>query len=172
MNFHAFFRLCVSVPLWFKCRIQSNWVPPVSWICPLFLSLAVAGPLCAATLTWEPGDGFRSATLAVGIQGKTGFQKLDASQLGIFFTNQISQTRSILNRNLLNGSGVAAGDVNGDGWCDLYFCGVDSDNVLYRNLGNWKFEDITQVAGVACPARIRPAPSLPMWMETAIWIYS
>jgi hypothetical protein len=41
--------------------------------------------------------------------------------------------------------------VDGDGLCDLYFWGLDSDNVLYRNLGNWKFEDITQAAGVACP---------------------
>jgi hypothetical protein len=105
----------------------------------------------AATLKWENGDGFRRAKLSVPTRGEAGFQKLDARALGILFTNQISQTRSILNRNLLNGSGLAAGDVDGDGWCDLYFCGLDSDNVLFRNLGNWKFEDITQAAGVACP---------------------
>ena len=58
-------------------------------------------------------------------------------------------TRSILNRNLLNGSGVAAGDVDGDGWCDLFFCAIDSENVLYRNLGNWNFQDVTREAGLA-----------------------
>ncbi len=47
-------------------------------------------------------------------------------------------------------SGVAAGDVDGDGLCDLYFCCEDGPNVLYRNLGNWRFEDITAAAGVAC----------------------
>src|SRR5260370_30303102 len=52
---------------------------------------------------------------------------------------------------LLNGSGVAAGDVDGDGLCDLYFCGLDGPNVLYRNLGNWKFQDVTAAAGLACP---------------------
>ena len=46
---------------------------------------------------------------------------------------------------------MAAGDVDGDGWVDLYFCGLDGPNKLYRNLGNWQFEDITSLAGVACP---------------------
>src|SRR5204863_7934688 len=45
---------------------------------------------------------------------------------------------------------VAAGDVDGDGLVDLYFCGLDNNNVLYRNRGNWKFEDVTASAGVAC----------------------
>jgi enediyne biosynthesis protein E4 len=45
---------------------------------------------------------------------------------------------------------VALGDVDGDGWCDVYLCGLDNPNALYRNLGGWKFEDITQAAGVAC----------------------
>src|SRR5213078_3935216 len=49
------------------------------------------------------------------------------------------------------GSGVALGDVDGDGWCDIYFARLDGPNVLYRNLGNWKFEDITAAAGVGCP---------------------
>jgi len=44
---------------------------------------------------------------------------------------------------------VAAGDVDGDGWCDLYFCGWRS-NALYRNLGNGKFEDVHGARGVAC----------------------
>src|SRR5207244_13290119 len=51
----------------------------------------------------------------------------------------------------LNGAGVAAGDVDGDVWCDLYFTRLDGNNALYRNLGDWKFEEITDSAGVACP---------------------
>src|SRR5690242_19113959 len=69
----------------------------------------------SAPFVWEPGNGFRSAKLNVPTSGKTGFQKLDAPQLGILFTNHVSKTRSILNRNLLNGSGVAVGDIDGDG---------------------------------------------------------
>jgi enediyne biosynthesis protein E4 len=104
----------------------------------------------AAPLEWEKGDGFRRARLPVPVEGKTGFEKLEATQLGVRFTNTVSRSRAVLNRNLLNGSGVALGDFDGDGWCDIYFCGIDSDNVLYRNLGNWTFEDVTEAAGVAC----------------------
>lgn len=57
------------------------------------------------------------------------------------------------------GSGVAVLDVDGDGRQDLYFVDqgpVPADdeppgpgnNKLYRNLGNWRFEDVTGRAGV------------------------
>jgi len=107
-------------------------------------------PMSGGELEWEVGTGFRRAKLETPRQAGTGFQRLEANRLGITFTNRISNHRSILNSILLNGSGVAAGDVDSDGLCDLYFCGLDSDNVLYRNLGDWKFEDVTSVAGVAC----------------------
>lgn len=51
----------------------------------------------------------------------------------------------------MNGSGVAAGDIDGDGRSDLYFCAIEGTNRLYRNLGGWRFEDITDTAGVGCP---------------------
>ena len=28
---------------------------------------------------------------------------------------------------------MAAGDYDGDGWCDLFFCGLDSENKLWAN---------------------------------------
>ncbi len=100
---------------------------------------------------WENGVGSRSLALTVPTDGRTGFQRVPGSSSGIRFTNVLAETRSVANRNLLSGSGVAAGDVDGDGLCDLYFCALDGDNVLYRNLGNWKFEDATARAGIACP---------------------
>ncbi|HYV34060.1 MAG TPA: FG-GAP-like repeat-containing protein, partial [Gemmataceae bacterium] len=39
-----------------------------------------------------------------------------------------------------NGSGVAIGDVDGDGWQDIYLCNLQGLNRLYRNLGEWRFE--------------------------------
>lgn len=81
---------------------------------------------------------------------RAGFTRLPAGQTGVAFTNVLSDERSIANRNLLSGSGVAAGDVDADGKADLYFCGLDSNNKLFRNLGGWRFEDITDQAGVAC----------------------
>src|ERR1041384_5838515 len=99
---------------------------------------------------WQAGAGFRSKALDVPTQGKTGFTLLDSSVTGIDFTSVLAVPRQLRNHVLFNGSGVAAGDVDGDGWCDLYFCGLDGPNVLYRNLGGWKFEDVTEAAGVAC----------------------
>ncbi len=81
----------------------------------------------------------------------SGFTRLSPSVTGLNFTNQIADIRAITNRNLLSGSGVALGDVDGDGRCDVYFCGLDNDNRLFRNLGDWKFQDITSAAGVSCP---------------------
>lgn len=104
-----------------------------------------------AALVWKQGPGYRSAPLVVPVTGNSGFAKLSASETGVTFTNLLAQSRYTTNQIYLNGSGVAAGDIDGDGWCDLYFCGLDGPNVLYRNVGNWRFEDITEAAGVACP---------------------
>ncbi len=48
------------------------------------------------------------------------------------------------------GGGVAAGDIDNDGWTDLYFPpgGPDHPAHLYRNLGDWRFQDITVAAGL------------------------
>jgi len=93
----------------------------------------------------------RRRLLRVGLCLAAVFTLLPASVTGINFTNTLSHARQLRNHVLLNGSGVAAGDIDGDGWCDLYFCGLDGPNVLYRNLGNGKFQDITAEAGVSCP---------------------
>jgi len=99
---------------------------------------------------WQMGKGCRWSELPVPQLGKTGFKPLSAAETGILFTNALADDHSLTNRNLLSGSGVAAGDVDGDGLVDLYFCGLDGPNALYRNLGHWKFEEITASAGVAC----------------------
>ncbi|HTG45506.1 MAG TPA: VCBS repeat-containing protein, partial [Verrucomicrobiae bacterium] len=52
------------------------------------------------------------------------------------------------NQILLNGSGVAAGDVDGDGLTDLFFSALESGSKLYRNLGHWHFQDVTREAGL------------------------
>jgi hypothetical protein len=114
------------------------------------LVLALVGAAAVSGLDWQPCPGGRSASLAVPAAGKPGFTLLPATATGISFTNFIPERRHLTNQILLNGSGVAAGDVDGDGWCDLYFCRLEGANALYRNLGGWRFEDITATSGVAC----------------------
>ena len=116
------------------------------WLLALWLISATA----AVAFEWTATpDGHRSAALRVPTAGRTGFELLPPESTGVRFTNLLAESRSLTNHILLNGSGVAAGDVDGDGWCDLYFCGLDGSNALYRNLGGWKFEEITARAGVA-----------------------
>ena len=43
----------------------------------------------------------------------------------------------------------AAGDFDRDGLPDLYFCGLENDNVLYRNLGGFRFQPVAD-DDVAC----------------------
>ena len=100
---------------------------------------------------WEHGDGFRRSKLVVASPGKTGFALLPAAASGIQFQNLITPAAAAANNNLMNGSGVAAADFDGDGWCDLYFCAIQGSNALYRNLGGWRFEDVTAQAGLGLP---------------------
>ena len=46
-----------------------------------------------------------------------------------------------------HGSGVALGDIDGDGDDDIYFLNQMGANALYRNDGDGTFEDITKAAG-------------------------
>ena len=124
---------------------------PAPIILRILLLFVAVLPCHGAALEWKAGDGFREAELQPTSPGRVGFALTDPAQTGLTFTNFLAEDRHIQNQILLNGSGLAAGDVDGDGWCDLYFCGLDGPNVLYKNLGDWRFQDVTATAGVACP---------------------
>ena len=80
------------------------------------------------------------------------FEMLSPKSTGVTFVNQLPENPDFNILNYLyyyNGGGVAAGDVDGDGLPDLYFSSNIGPNHLYRNKGNYQFEDITERAGVA-----------------------
>src|SRR6266851_3057641 len=115
-----------------------------------FLCQALEPVRAADGLVWEAGEGYRRAKLNVPATGKTGFTLLTPAITGIRWTNKLSVERVAQRQNLMNGAGVTAADYDGDGLCDLYFCNKEGANALYRNLGNWKFEDMATEAGVTC----------------------
>ena len=104
-------------------------------------------------LDWQKSGAHRWAYLADAGSGKPGFTLMNPAYTGVQFTNTLSTLILISNKNLLNGSGVALGDYDNDGRCDIYLCRLDGSNVMYRNLGNWKFEDTTAATGTACPSQ-------------------
>ncbi len=103
---------------------------------------------------WEKGQIYKSEKLIVPVgNGQSGFIEMKSSHTGITASNQIGEKEILENQHLMHGSGVALGDVNGDGWVDIYMARIREPNVLYINKGNWVFEDKTTPAGVACGSR-------------------
>lgn len=100
---------------------------------------------------WRAGESFRREPLRIVEGGKPGFTRLHPSVTGLAFTNRIPETRHLTNQILLNGSGLAAGDVDGDGRVDVFCAGFDNESALYLNLGDWKFALAGPEAGVQLP---------------------
>ncbi len=98
---------------------------------------------------WRERDGYRWRELSVAEGGSTGFTELPASTTRITFANALSEEDGAANRVLWNGSGLAVGDYDRDGLPDVFFCGLGAPNVLYRNLGGWRFQDVTAESGLA-----------------------
>ena len=79
------------------------------------------------------------------------FKEIASSHSGIHFNNKITENDSINPMNVVNvynGGGVGIGDFNNDGLQDIFFTGNMVSCNLYLNKGDFKFEDITDKAGV------------------------
>jgi hypothetical protein len=120
---------------------------------PGFLILLVAACGDPVDTSWQHGDGYRWRGLDVPRRGKPGFTLLDPSRTGITFANTVSESLLVKNRILAEGGGVCLGDVDGDGLPDVFLASTEGSNALYRNRSDWRFEDITQRAGVAASDR-------------------
>ena len=82
------------------------------------------------------------------------FTALSPTTTHISFANNLTETANnnvILYQYLYNGGGVAAGDVNNDGLCDLFFTGNMVPDQLYLNKGNLTFENISEKASILEP---------------------
>lgn len=81
-----------------------------------------------------------------------GFEIIENNKSGLSFKNELNITAAENNQVLLNGSGVTSGDYDKDGLLDIYFCGIESNNSLYKNLGNFKFENVSKGSELECSA--------------------
>lgn len=91
------------------------------------------------------------STIACNCADQTAFKELSPKTTGVNFSNTLeySDELSVLEfEYMYNGAGVGIADFDNDGLQDLYFTGNMVSNRLYRNLGNWQFEDLTKSAKV------------------------
>ncbi|MBT5927177.1 MAG: VCBS repeat-containing protein [Verrucomicrobia bacterium] len=79
-----------------------------------------------------------------------GFTPMPSNTVGIVWRNDLLPADAEQNRILENGSGVAAGDVNGDGFCDLYFATIEGSNHLHLNNGDWTCREVELASGARC----------------------
>jgi enediyne biosynthesis protein E4 len=79
------------------------------------------------------------------------FEILDTVTTGIDFSNDLEMTPEMNIFKYMyfyNGAGVGLGDFNNDGLIDIFLVGNMVPDRLYLNKGDFKFEDITQLAGI------------------------
>lgn len=112
------------------------------------LTACDSGPTLPS-IEWVEGDGLRSRSLDVRGERGGRFTPMEAQATGLVASASMSRDEWLANRTLTHGTGVALGDVDGDGWVDVYVPLLDAPNVLYRNLGGWRFEDVTASSGTA-----------------------
>ena len=81
------------------------------------------------------------------------FEKIDPDHSGINFQMKLgdffSRTKEYMFATPMGG--VATGDYDGDSLPDIYLTSPSQGNRLYKNKGNFKFEDVTEEAGLDDP---------------------
>src|ERR1044072_7319703 len=107
----------------------------------------------AMALPFQDGAGTRYREVHPSIQGKAGFTLMSPAATGVWFTNTMQGDLYATNAVAHNGSGIAIGDVDGEGGQDIYLCTLQGQNPLYRNLVYWRFEPM-ELGDAACLGQV------------------
>jgi hypothetical protein len=116
----------------------------------------IAGAFCLGGIAAPAAaPGLRAEPLAPrsGPRGVTLFVNLPPSRTGVRCENRYADPRMWWERKEefkfgSIGTGLAVGDFDGDGRPDVFVASKTETSRLFRNLGNWKFEDVTERAGL------------------------
>ncbi len=96
-------------------------------------------------------DKANNDSLIVESSESTLFSVMSSKDTNINFVNTLEETieANYFQYNYMYiGAGVASGDINNDGLVDLFFTSNSNENKLYLNKGDFKFEDISETAGI------------------------
>ena len=131
--------------------------------CALPAAVAACGPAEFSAPpqpdAWTEVAGARWRPVAVE-GGEAGFTSVPPSWSGVDFGNALTDASFLENQMRGNGSGVAAGDVDGDGRPDIYLARLEGPNALYLNLGDWQFRETAVERGVAAADRFSTGATL------------
>jgi hypothetical protein len=118
---------------------------PVLLLAAFFCAVRAA---TSASLEWHAAKGCLWAAVEVKPSRKIGFTRLGAEVHNIHFSNDVSEEESFTRIVIGGGSGVALGDVDNDGLCDIFMASLKPPCRLFKNLGNWRFKDISESTGL------------------------
>ena len=99
------------------------------------------------------------------------FSEIESKQTSLDFRNDWQAPAAFESARTLSfaGGGVAMGDYDGDGLTDLYLSRPFGGGKLYRNLGGFRFEDVTVAAGLGGPGtRNSGRPAVPGQISTTM----
>lgn len=149
----SFFPPCSKpgLPAWIQGRRRKALLPPAAAFIALFAFATSDAP--AAEVPAPKSAAFEARS---GPRGATLFATLPASETGIFAPNPYDDPRMWGQRyrefNLgAIGTGIAIGDYDGDGRPDIFVVSKTGPNRLFRNLGHFRFEDVSAAAGIEGP---------------------
>lgn len=130
--------------------------PRLRVFAPLGLAAALASGAAPKTPLGPGADDIVAQPFApksAAVRSETLFTEVPPAHTGIGFQLQFPDPERFIHElvHLSVYGGVCTGDFDGDGRADIYVTSPAGGNRLFRNLGDFRFEDVTEAAGLSDP---------------------